>query len=85
MKIHNEVVETIEWIEKRTATPVLTLTFDAEEAQCLVDVLAKVGGCPTRSRRGIIQRFSGVLRSEGFIFDTSDIDGNILFRDREEG
>ena len=62
---------------------ILELTND--EAQMLRDVLAKVAGDYTKSRRRLAKSVSSALVELGFTYDTDDMEGYIRFYDREEG
>lgn len=62
------------------------LRLSIEEAQFLMDVMYKIGGCPTNSRRKHADRIDRVLREvcPGRNWaDRSDMmeDGNIWFKD----
>lgn len=43
----------------------VVLTLTKEEADALVCVTAYVGGCPSRTRRGLIQTIRSALRDAG--------------------
>lgn len=63
----------------------INLTMTAEEAQMVADVLANVGGSPTRTRRALSQNVQDALDKIGFCSRISpDIEGSIYFRGVEK-
>lgn len=50
------------------------LSLDVKEAEALATVLAKVGGDPEKSRRGLIDSIRDGLVKAGVVYDTDDIE-----------
>ena len=79
-----KTVKTVMKPVKEEVVTSVTLTLDADEAQFLADVLAKVGGDPTYSRRRYQTPISTALRDAGVSYQYPIPDterGTITFND----
>jgi len=60
----------------------VTLQLNAAECRMLVEVLHRVGGCPTNSRRELVDDVLGALESIGFENEhLDDAAGHMMFRE----
>lgn len=64
-------------VTKMVPTTEVTLVLTQEEAQALVNVLAKIGGEPAVSERGQVQNIGDTLRDAGFHFNCDRLSGGI--------
>jgi hypothetical protein len=81
------VIPAVTKIETVVVSPrQVTLTLDDEEVRVLQDIFNRIGGSPTASRRGVVDRISRALQKEvGFAKDATDIAADaraIYFEDR---
>lgn len=59
--------------------PLVTLTFTHDEAQFLMDILNRIGGCPDNSRRRHADDIRNALMCAPYIVDT--LEGNTDHKD----
>lgn len=55
------------------------MTLTKDEAKTIYDILSRVGGCPTNSRRRFTDSLHGELHKVFGQWFTGDIDGSIRF------
>lgn len=68
-------------IETVVAVPGIALTLTEEEAAALGAVLTHVGGSPTVSRRGLVQKVLRALDALGVDCRDRDLRGDAMFSD----
>ena len=67
----------------KPSRPRLTVDFEPEELQALMEVLARIGGSHTDSDRKYLQLLCEELRNVGYNYTDSGIRGHLLFPDYE--